>query len=429
MHKFIRMWVLVAVLIGTAASSWAATPSEFYLGLLRRGTASYEANRYADAQKQLRIAAFGLVETIDQYQLAQIYLTLTYDKLSDPDRARDAARRVLVAERVERKYAALPLPAAVRTTFEATAGRLLSPTDSAQLLRGAETSTPPSTTPQRAAAATQTPSTPRRTTTTPQTKPLPSKPTQSQPTQPRNTIPAPQTTTPENTAPQTITPTPQPEKPRTWTPTPTPQTTKPQTTVVPPPPQPIKPPPPATTTSQAPQTTKPAPAPPATKPAQVATQRPATSSTTKPAGTETDGRGGPIEPLRPAAAAPVPRALSASEVVTRLGAAERGLNTGNLNEARRLYRELLGAPGLEHETLIRLAEGLYRARDFSGALSAFNRVGTLRRGEEPYRYYIAVALYETGDFARAKKELAGALPYIEITPDVARYRTKIEGSM
>jgi tetratricopeptide (TPR) repeat protein len=116
-------------------------------------------------------------------------------------------------------------------------------------------------------------------------------------------------------------------------------------------------------------------------------------------------------------------------VTTRLAAAERSLNAGNLNDARRAYRELLGAPGLDHEAVIRVAEGLYRARDFSAALSAFNRAGTLRRGEEPYRFYIAVAFYETGDFARAKKELAAARPFIEITPDVARYKTKIEGSM
>lgn len=412
MHKFIRMWALVAVLIGTAAAASAATPSEFYLGLLRRGTANYDASRYVDAQKQLRIAAFGLVEAIDQYQLAQVYLTLTYDKLSDPDRAREAAHRVVLAERVERKYAGLPLPAEVRTTFEATANKLLSASESAMLLRGAPMSPPPLTPQQRAATSTQTPpaTPPRSTTTVPQAKPQPAQTSASQPAQPRNTIPEPRTTTPENTPPQTVTP--------------APQTTKPQTAVSAPPPQPVKPPPTTTTTQAAPQTTK---------PAQTATTqpRPAPAQTPKTGGTETDGRGGPAEPSRPAAAvpAPAPRALTASEVATRLTAAERGLNTGNLNDARRAYRELLGAPGLDHETLIRIAEGLYRARDFSSALSAFNRVGTLRRGEEPYRYYIAVALYETGDFARAKKELAAALPYIEVTPDVARYRTKIEGSM
>jgi hypothetical protein len=428
------MCALVAVLLGTAVAVSAATPSEFYLGLLRRGTASYEANRHADAVKQLRIAAFGLVEAIDQYQLAQVYLTLTYDKLSDPDRAREAAHRVFVAERVERKYAALPLTPAVRTSFEAIAGRLLSATESAILLRGAEM-TAPSPAPQRVTATPQTSAvTPRRTTTTAsQTKPVNPPPansqaSNSQPTQPRNTIPAPQTTKPENVAPQTITAmaqpdkaTVQPDKATVQPEKPKPAPAKSQTTV--PAPQPTKQ---ATTTTPPPTTPQPAAS--QTKPAQTATaqQRPAT--TTKVEGSETDGRGGPIEP-RPATAAPTPRALSASEVVTRLAAAERGLNAGNLTDARRAYRELLGVPGLEHETLIRVAEGLYRARDFSGALSAFNRVGTLRRGEEPYRYYIAVALYETGDFARAKKELAAALPYIEVTPDVARYRTKIEGSL
>ena len=136
MHKFIRMWALVAVLIGTVGSAWAATPSEFYLGLLRRGTGSYEASRYTDAQRQLRIAAFGLVEAVEQYQLAQVYLTLTYDKLSDPDRAREAAHRVVLAERVERKYAGLTLPAEVRTAFETTANKLLSSSESGMLLRG-----------------------------------------------------------------------------------------------------------------------------------------------------------------------------------------------------------------------------------------------------------------------------------------------------
>lgn len=363
MHKFIRMWALVAVLLGTAAAASAATPSEFYLGLLRRGTASYDAGRYTDAVKQLRIAAFGLVEAVDQYQCAQVYLTLTYDKLSDPDRAREAAHRVVVAERVERKYASLPLAPAVRTSFETVAGRLLSATESAMLLRPAETSTPPpSSTKQRAANTPQmSASTPRRTTT----------------------------------APQSVTATPPSDNPKAAATTP--QKAKPQTTVA------------------ATQTVKPS------------TTTASTSSTTKSA--QPDGRGGPIEPPRPAATStPAARTLAAGEVATRLSTADRSLNTGNLAEARRVYRELLGAPGLDHETFIRIAEGLYRARDFSGAISAFNRAGTLRAGEEPYRYYIAVALYETGDFARAKKELVAALPYIEVTPDVARYRTKIEGS-
>jgi tetratricopeptide (TPR) repeat protein len=72
---------------------------------------------------------------------------------------------------------------------------------------------------------------------------------------------------------------------------------------------------------------------------------------------------------------------------------------------------------------------LYRARDFEGALAAFAKLAPLRRGEEPYHYYMAVAFYETGQYARAKAELTAAVPFIEITPDVARYRTKIDDSV
>lgn len=369
MHKFIRMWALVAVLAGTAGVASAATPGEFYLGLLRRGTASYDAGRYADAQKQLSIAAFGLVESVDHYQVAQVYLTLTYDKLSDPDRAREAAHRLVLAERVERKYASLPLPAEVRTAFETAAKRLLSASESAMLVRGTAMNPPPApATQQRVTASARTPPStppPRTATTVPQAKPQPSQASAS----PSPTLPEPRTTTPES-APQSISP--------------APPATKPQ----------------------------------ATKPAQTATTQPrsAPPPTTKPEAPKT-------APAKPSTT------LTASEVATRLTAAEKRLNAGKLDDARRSYRELLGAPGLERETLIRIAEGLYRARDFASALTAFHRVGTLRRGEEAYRYYIAVALYETGDVARAKKELAAALPYIEVTPDVARYRTKIEGSM
>jgi hypothetical protein len=51
------------------------------------------------------------------------------------------------------------------------------------------------------------------------------------------------------------------------------------------------------------------------------------------------------------------------------------------------------------------------------------------RGEEQYHYYFAVALYETGRYAQAKRELAASIPYITVTSDVARYRAKIEGAI
>lgn len=351
MHNLIRTTALVAVLAGLAVPATAATQSEFYTNLLRRGVASYEANRYPDAAKQLRIAAFGLVDAIEQYQLAQVYLTLTYDKLGLTERAREAAHRVTLAERVERRYAAIPASQPARVAFEVLAARLLSPGEMA-ILRGGPVPAPP---------------------------------------------------TPQVTKPQVI-----PQQQTSAAPT--------KPVAKPPAPQPVQP----ATTTPAPQTV-------ATKP--VVKPAPATAAVNPPVNppVATTGRGGPVEPARPAVP-PAPRPLSASEINSRLAGGERALNGADLAEARRAYRELLAAPGLEHDALVRVAEGLYRARDFGGALTAFGRLGALRRGEEPYRYYIAVAAYETGDYARAKKELAAALPYIEITSDVARYRTRIEGA-
>ena len=53
-------------------------------------------------------------------------------------------------------------------------------------------------------------------------------------------------------------------------------------------------------------------------------------------------------------------------------------------------------------------------------------MGTFAKGEEDLRYYNAVALYETGSYQDAQKELACALPFIQVTDEVTRYRVKIE---
>lgn len=444
MHNFIRMTAFVAVMAGSAVPVAAATQNEFYSNLLRRGMASYDASRYPDAAKQLRIAAFGLVDTIEQYQIAQMYLTLTYDKLGENDRAREAAHRVIVAERVERKYAAVTIAPAIRSAFETVAGRLLTPAELAMLhggpmppappqaSRSTSSATPPRTTtttaqtsapPRTTVNTAQTTAPPRTTTATTTPAKTPQTASATPPTttssQPRVSMPTQQSQTAEHIPPQAITPTPAPAKPRADPPPVTRPLTKPA-------PAPAKTATTATTQSEG----RGGPIePPRSAPA---TAAPAPTKIATTVTTQAEGRGGPMEPLRSAPVtavpAPAPRPLSATEISTRLATAERALNGSNLSEGRRVFRELLAAQGLDHETLIRVAEGLYRSRDFTYALNAFNRIGTLRRGEEPYRYYIAVAAYETGDYARAKKELAGALLFIEITPDVARYRTRIEGA-
>jgi len=127
--------------------------------------------------------------------------------------------------------------------------------------------------------------------------------------------------------------------------------------------------------------------------------------------------------------APAPESVFApvADVVATLREANAAAAKGQADDANRLYASVVDAPNVSRDAIISAATGLYRTGDFIDAVHAFARLGTFARGEEDLRYYNAVALYETGRYAEAKKELACALPYIDVTSDVARYRAKIEG--
>ncbi|HEX6096705.1 MAG TPA: tetratricopeptide repeat protein [Thermoanaerobaculia bacterium] len=354
MRKFFQ-WALFLVIAATCVPSYAATPTDFYVELLRRGVAEVEAGRHANAVTPLRLAAFGLLESIEQYETAQAYLVVSLDRMNQTDAAREAALRIVAAEKVERRFASLALPAEIRTAFTASARKLLPASDVTALTAPAPSNQ--ATTQVRATPPAQTSSKPVVEST--------SRPVVESPSRPVVEKPAPAQTTPAQTAPaQTQT-----------QPAPAPSTTRrPDDSKTPP---------------QPPARTPPAPTPAAPRP----------------------------QPVKPAI-----------DVPARIAAGERALTAANLAEGRRIYRELLDAGGHDHATWIRVAEGLYRSRDFAGALNAFQHVGALRAGEEAYRYYIAVAYYESGQYDRARRELTAALPFIELTPDVQRYRSKIEAA-
>ncbi|HEX9982493.1 MAG TPA: hypothetical protein VGF69_04450 [Thermoanaerobaculia bacterium] len=320
-----RTAVLGLLLSLTAITAFAQTDAQFYGNMLQRGLANAAAGNDEMAARELRIAAFGFLDAPPQFEIAQVHLALTYERLERDAEARVAAQRVVAAERLGNYYASLPLATSVRDRFNALARRLLTP-DQVALLQRAPTAAPPAA--------------PPATTVPPRTQPQTAQPEP----QRRPVTPAPATPAPVTPAPQTT--------PRQ---TPAPQTPAPQTT-----------------------------APPQARPV---------------------------------------------DVTARLAEGERLLARNSLPEARAIYREVLGVTSLDHATLIRVAEGAYRARDFEATVRAFTRLGRLRESEQPYRYYLAVALYETGDYAGARRELAAALPYIEVTGDVARYKAKIEGSV
>jgi hypothetical protein len=113
-------------------------------------------------------------------------------------------------------------------------------------------------------------------------------------------------------------------------------------------------------------------------------------------------------------------------LLASLRQADSAAANGQVADASRIYAQLASTPGVSREAVAAAAAGLYRTGDFASAVKAFQRLGTFARGEEDLRYYNAVALFETGHYEQAKKELACALPFIQVNDDVARYRVKIE---
>jgi len=131
---------------------------------------------------------------------------------------------------------------------------------------------------------------------------------------------------------------------------------------------------------------------------------------------------------RAAAAAQIAEAAATTRraYLASLRQADASASQGEIDDANSLYMRVANSENVPREVLAQAAIGLYRTGSFRNAVSAFRRLGTFAKGEEDLRYYNAVALYETGSYSEAQKELSCALPFIQVTDDVTRYRVKIE---
>lgn len=99
---------------------------------------------------------------------------------------------------------------------------------------------------------------------------------------------------------------------------------------------------------------------------------------------------------------------------------------GRIDDSQRVYLALLKGTNASRDTIAAAATGLYRIGDYADAAGGFRKLGMFARGEEDLRFYNAVSLFETGRYFEAKLELACAIPFIQLTTDVSRYRAKIE---
>jgi tetratricopeptide (TPR) repeat protein len=339
------------------AAGLTASDDDFYQRLYQRGMTHFAAADYATAFRELRSAAFGFVEKVEQFETAQSYACVAAHRLGHDSDARDSLMRIVSAEKVQPHYRSIKLPDDARAEVDAVAANLLTAEEAALL--GVTAAAKPAV-----------------------DVPTPTKRPNVAVTAPRDggsDAPGNAGVPPADGTRVAIEPA--GKMPALPAPVPQPKPADPQRSVAP----------------------RPKPAPP--QPVNPAPQPPPPAPTSQPMQT------------------------AVGDVETSLADAQRAIANGDIESARSTYNTLSTTSSLPHDAALRVAEGLYRVRDFASAARAFARAGAMGRGEERYHYYYAVALYETGRYGNAKRELAAALPYITVTPDVTRYRAKIEGAI
>ena len=413
------IWLMASFL--ATGSALAASDLDFYERLLSRGVSHFAEGNFTASVKELRIAAFGLADVIDEFETAHVYLTIAASRLHSDTDVRGSVMRVLSAQRVQSRYAALPLPGALRQEFDRIAAGVLTGDQLAELhhpslpvpsdLQRNPSPMPPVIAPQQVpstdprpvrppqGAAPGSPSTkPATPMPMPVVKPSPS-PAALPPTNPKGSSSS-SSTSPSMGSKTSPKPAPRPATSPAAVP-PAVRTSPPVSRSEPPSPAPS----PVVKPSPAPQPSRPV------EPSKVMPS-PAIRPTPQPA---------PV----PAISSPRP----ASDVNRAIAEGQRSLDDGDLARARESYQSALESASLSHDAALRVGEGLYRTHDFAGAVRAFQRAGSFARSEAQAQYYLAVSLYESGRYRDAKHELAAALPFIEATPDVVRYQKKIEGSL
>jgi len=101
--------------------------------------------------------------------------------------------------------------------------------------------------------------------------------------------------------------------------------------------------------------------------------------------------------------------------------------SGKPAEAEKLLIGLVPSQPGRREVRLALLEAACLAKDWKVAAAQLSALSPFREGEEPYMFYAAVVIYESGDPDRAKPFLQRALPRITSTPYTQFYAKRILG--
>ncbi len=370
-----RAAALAVLVVLVALAVQAADP--FYLRLLREGTDSYNRRDYAAAERQLRVACFGLLDEPELLADGLVRLGLAQAAAGNTAGFAETFQRLAEVEERFGGFTAAAIPPDVRDSFLQLVVKLIPHTTIAErpaIARLIPAPTPRGANPPRpspAAKATVTPTVAATPPPTPRIEPAPTRAAPSVPT--RAQMPMAPTPGPSAT----------PFRLATLTPRPTPGTASPTPTVLP-------------TASTIPSTAGGLTRPPLfATPSAAERKPPAAQRPTADEQRELDA---------------IQEMLSKKQLV------------GALQRARKLADQ---APDLA-EAQFAAGELAYRLGRFPEAAAFFRRGGDPGDGRPLLLFYEAVSFYETGELEKAAACLKRALPRIKRTGYVESYVQKIQ---
>lgn len=107
------------------AAGFAASPDDFYQRLLQRGMTHFAAASYGPAYTELHLAAFGMIDNIDEFETAQSYACVAAHRLGRDSDTRDSLMRIVSAEKLKPRYRSIKLPDDLRAEVDGVAATLL----------------------------------------------------------------------------------------------------------------------------------------------------------------------------------------------------------------------------------------------------------------------------------------------------------------
>ncbi|MDP9362304.1 MAG: hypothetical protein M3P29_12750 [Acidobacteriota bacterium] len=184
------------------------------------------------------------------------------------------------------------------------------------------------------------------------------------------------------------------------------------------------------TPQPAPRPVSPAPMPVAPTPVPAPVAPPsATDSTKQPAPRPVSPAPMPVAPTPvPAPVAPASTTDSTTQPVpSQIAAAERMLGVSNIAGAQRELRRIAALPNLQRSDRLALARALSQTTLYAESSAQYRKTYPLKAGEESHMFYEAVNRYQLSDYDLARQLMARALPALPQTPAILAYRDRIMG--